>query len=211
MLQQSFRLKPDPGVSKSYSDSPDVSWLTVAKGNYGLDLTWQPPQKSTWQENFIRNVLTVGIGFVPGIGPFMQIMFSVTWTLVSQDSPEAAFAVFKDLCPGIDLTEKMMNELTKGASETRAFLPDGWKELNLTTQKQAVEVNTTPRPIEAMDAMLPMLLQKEVLDATGNSPDKETPGGSQDEGETLTDNPAGELLEAGEEVVGAIESAIPGL
>ncbi|KAL8753873.1 MAG: hypothetical protein Q9199_004738 [Rusavskia elegans] len=39
ILQQSTRLKPDPGLSKSYSDRPDVSWLTVAKGNYGLNLT----------------------------------------------------------------------------------------------------------------------------------------------------------------------------
>ncbi|KAI4282002.1 MAG: hypothetical protein L6R38_003259 [Xanthoria sp. 2 TBL-2021] len=137
-------------------------------------------------------------------------MFPVGWTLISQEDPEAAFTLLKDLCPGIDFTEKMLNELRNAASETRAFLPDGWKELNLTTQQHAVEAKTTPRPIEAMDAMLPMILQKEVFDATGNSPDKETPGGSQDEGETLVDNAAGELMEAGEEVIGAVESAIPG-
>ena len=209
-LQQAISLQPDPGVSKTYSDDPDISWLTVANGNYGLDLTWQPPQKSTWQENFIRNVLTVGIGFVPGVGPILQIMFSVGWTMVSEEDPEAAFELLKNLCPGIDLTEKMIDELRKAATETRDFLPDGWKELNLKTQQHAVQAVTTPKPIEAMDAMLPMMLQKEVLDATGNSPDKDTPGGSPDEGETLVDNPAGKLLDAGRNVIGTVESVIPG-
>ncbi|CAL8580586.1 hypothetical protein XPA_006308 [Xanthoria parietina] len=169
---------PDPGLSESYSDKPDISWLAVANGNYGLDLTWQPPQKSTWQENFIKNVLTIGTGYIPGVGPILQIMFPVGWTLISEEDPEAAFALLRNLCPSIDLTDKVIGELRKAAAaETREFLPDGWKELNLRTQQQAVEAVTTPRPIEPMDAMLPMMLQKEVLDATGNSPDKDTPGG----------------------------------
>ena len=138
-------------------------------------------------------------------------MFSVGWTLVSEEDPEAAFELLKNLCPGIDLTEKMIDELQKTATETRNFLPDGWKELNLKTQQQAVKAETTPKPIEAMDAMLPMILQKEVLDATGNGPDKATPAGSPDEGETLVDNPAGELMDAGRSVIGAVESVIPGI
>ncbi|CAO1603759.1 hypothetical protein XANCAGTX0491_007337 [Xanthoria calcicola] len=189
-LQASASLQPNPGVSKTYSDKPDISWLT---------------------ETFIRNVLTIGIGFVPGVGPILQIMFSVGWTLVSEEDPEAAFELLKNLCPGIDLTEKMIDELQKTATETRNFLPDGWKELNLKTQQQAVKAETTPKPIEAMDAMLPMILQKEVLDATGNGPDKATPAGSPDEGETLVDNPAGELMDAGRSVIGAVESVIPGI
>ena len=208
-LQQAISLQPDPGVSKSYSDGPDLSWLHVANGNYGLDLTWQPPQKSTWQENFIKNVFTVGIGFVPTVGPILQIMFAVGWTLVSQEDPEAAFTVLKDLAPGVDLTEKIFTELKKAANETRLFLPDGWKGLNLKTQQSVVEVPMAPRPIEAMDAMLRMLLQKEALVATGNNPDEETSAGSQDAGETLVDNAAGELIDAGKTIKGGIESALP--
>ncbi|KAL8913124.1 MAG: hypothetical protein Q9171_002018 [Xanthocarpia ochracea] len=210
-LQQAISLQPFQKVSKSYSDGPDLSWIHVANGNYGLDLTWQPPQKSTWQEKFIKNVLTIGIGFVPGVGPILQIMFSVGWTLVSQEDPEAAFTVLKDLCPGIDLTEKIISELKKAAGETRLFLPDGWKELNLKAHESVVEVPLATRPVEAMDVMLPMLLQKEALFATGNNPDDETPTGSQDAGETLVDNAAGELIDAGKTIKGGIESALPEL
>ncbi|KAL8778972.1 MAG: hypothetical protein Q9213_007157 [Squamulea squamosa] len=203
-LQQAISLQPYQPVLKTYSNGPDISWLTVANGNYGLDLTWQPAQKSSWQETYIRNVLTIGIGFVPVAGPFLQVAFSVGWTLVSQEDPEAAFALLKDLVPGILLTEKIKIELKKAASETRAFLPDGWQELNLTTQSKVAQTEVASKPIEAMDAMLPMLLQKEVLDATGNSQDKETPKVNEDEGQTLVNNPAGGLIDAGKKIVDAI-------
>lgn len=203
-LQESGSLIPDPGLSESYSDKPDISWLAVANGNYGLDLTWQPPQKSTWQENFIKNVLTIGTGYIPGVGPILQIMFPVGWTLISEEDPEAAFALLRNLCPSIDLTDKVIGELKAAAAETREFLPDGWKELNLRTQQQAVEAVTTPRPIEPMDAMLPMMLQKEVLDATGNSPDEDPPKKSRDAGEILVEVGLGDLIDEGERIIGYV-------
>ena len=209
-LQQAISFTAPKNVSKSFSDTGDKNWTDVAKGNFGLDLVWQPPQKSTWQENFIRNVLTIGIGFVPTAGPFLQIMFSVGWTLLSEENPQSAFETLKNLCPGIDLTEKVIEEIKKSAGETRKFLPDGWEELNLKLQEKTVDdAKTTPRPIEKMDAMLPMLLQKEVLDATGNSPDKEQPNGSDDPGTTITDNPALTIEEAGKKALDAVESVIP--
>ncbi|KAL8882954.1 MAG: hypothetical protein Q9198_000121 [Flavoplaca austrocitrina] len=201
-LQQAISLQPAQPVSKSYSDGPDLSWIHVANGNFGPDLVWQPPQKYTWTEQFIKNSLTVATGFIPGVGPIVQIMFSVGWTLISLEDPKAAWAVFKELAPGFDLQEKIITELMQAASETRAFLPDGWKELNLQTQQKPVETAMASKPLEAMDAMLPMILQKEVLDATGNSPDKEQPTGSQDESETLVENAAGDIVEAGDSAMG---------
>ena len=172
-------------VSKSFSDQDDISWLQVAKGNYGLDLIWQPPQKSTWQENFIRNVLTIGIGFIPGVGPLLQIAFSVGWTMVAEEDPKAGYELLKNLCPGLDLTDKMIRELHRSVTETRKYLPDGWEQLNLSVVKEPVDESArfAPRPIEEMDAMVPMLQQKEVLDATGNSPDNAMR--KEDEGDEL--------------------------
>ncbi|KAL9631524.1 MAG: hypothetical protein Q9204_004194 [Flavoplaca sp. TL-2023a] len=210
-LQQSISLQPAQPVTKSYSDGPDLSWIHVANGNFGLDLVWKPPQKYTWTEQFIKNSLTVATGFIPGVGPIVQIMFSVGWTLISQEDPKAAWAVFKELAPGLDLQEKIITELMKAASETREFLSDGWKELNLQTQQKPVETAMASKPLEAMDAMLPMILQKEVLDATRNSPDKEQPRGSEDEGETLVENAVGDIVEAGDSITDSVKSATPGL
>ncbi|KAL8883421.1 MAG: hypothetical protein Q9192_007175, partial [Flavoplaca navasiana] len=180
-LQQATSLKPFQPVSKSYSDRPDLSWIHVANGSFGLDLVWQPPQKYAWTDQFIRTA--------------------------SQSQP----ALYLELAPGFDLQEKIIIELKKAASETRAFLPDGWKQLNLQTQEKPVEAAMASKPVEAMDAMLPMILQKEVLDAPGNSPDKEQPQGSQDEGETLVENVVGDIVETGDSVMDSVKSAVPGL
>ena len=45
----------------------------------------------------------------------------------------------------------------------------------------------------------------------GNSPDKEQPRGSEDEGETLVENAVGDIVEAGDSVTDSVKSAIPGL
>jgi hypothetical protein len=188
-------------VTKSFEDRYDKSWLDVAKGNFGLDLTWRPAEKTTWMESFIRNTLTVAIGFVPGIGPLLQVAFTVGWTLLSEEDPGAAFAMLKELCPGLDLAEHVVQELTKASSETRKFLPDEWEKLKLTAQKGAFnEIKSTPKPIEDMDRMLPMLLQKEVLNATGNSPDNNEKKEDTEEGPTVTDNPESDspIMNAGE-------------
>ena len=161
-------------VTEEISDGLDMAWTKVASGNFGLDLTWRPPEKTTWSETFIRNTLTTANVFVPVAGPFLQIAFSVGWTLISEDDPQAAFTLLKNLCPGLDLYEHIIQELIRSAKETRQFLPEGWEALNLKTEKTAVdELQYPPRPIEDMDKGLPMLMQKEVLDATGNSPDVE--------------------------------------
>ena len=126
-------------VSKSFRDEDDISWLQIAKSNYGLDLMLQPPQRSTWQENFIRNVLTIGIDFIPGVGPLLQIAFSVGWTMLAEEDPEAEYDLLKNLCPELDLTDKMIRELHKSVIKTRTYLPDGWQQLNLNVAKEAVD------------------------------------------------------------------------
>ncbi|KAL9601208.1 MAG: hypothetical protein Q9219_002708 [cf. Caloplaca sp. 3 TL-2023] len=203
-LEQTTLPESDPGLEKTFSCSPDVSWLTVAKGNFGLDLTWKPPQKTTWEENFIKNCINFGLGWVPFAGPVLQIMFSVGWTFISTEDPEAAFSVLKDLSPGLDLQEKIVKEIIKSANETKLFLPDGWQQLGLKTSRMVSPIKSSFKPIEDMDAMLPMLLQKEVLMATGKDPEKGTSAEDEGEGETVLDQAAGGLMDAGESVTGVV-------
>ncbi|KAL8888462.1 MAG: hypothetical protein Q9215_004105 [Flavoplaca cf. flavocitrina] len=210
-FQQAISLQPAQPISKSYSDSPDLNWIHVTNGGFGLELVWQPTQKYTWTEQLIKNSFTVATGFIPGVGLTVQLMFSIRWTLISQENPQAAFAVLNELAPGVDLQKKIIIGLKIAASEAIASLTDGWKELNLQMQQKPVEAAMASKPVEAMNAMLPMILQKEVLDATGNSPDKEQPRGSEDEGETLVENVVGDIVEAGDSVTDLVKSAILGL
>ena len=158
-------------LSKSYVNAWDKAWLDVASGNYGLDLMWRPPEKTTWMENYIRNTLTIAVGNIPVVGPLVQVVFSVGWTLISEGDPKAAYELLKNLAPGVDITDRIIQEVMKSAADTRRFLPDGWEALKLTTENKAIdEVKGAPKPIEPMDHTLPMLMQKEILEATGNSP-----------------------------------------
>ena len=175
-------------VTKSYRDGPDKSWLTIANGNYGLDLTWKPAEKSTWIENYIRNTLTVAAGFIPVVGPIVQVLFSVGWEIISQENPQGAYDLLKNLCPGIDLTDKIISEMIQTGKETQALLPDGWDKMGLDFKKlEARSDNLKPRPIEEdMDKTLTMMLQGAILASSGTP--NEQPKQDETPGEVIKDN-----------------------
>ncbi|KAG8527324.1 uncharacterized protein KY384_007476 [Bacidia gigantensis] len=145
------------------SDEHDKSWVDVAKGNFGLDLTWLPAEKTLWAENFVKNTLNLAIGFIPVAGPFCQIMFTVAWTGIAEDGP-AAWKAYKDMCPGWDLTEHMIQELARTSNETRKFLPTGWQALKLSTNKDVVEnVEVKTKPVDRkMDKSLQFRQEEKV-------------------------------------------------
>lgn len=177
-------------LSTSYKDGADKPWTKIAGGNYGLDLMWKPCEKSTWAENYIRNTLTIAVGFIPVVGPIVQVFFSVGWELLSQDDPQGAYEVLKNLCPGIDLGDKLINELLRTAKETRLFLPDGWDKMGLEFKPKVHEDTLAPRPIEEdMDKKLPMLLQGEILADSGKP--NEQPKEDEDPGLVVQENPEG--------------------
>ena len=175
-------------VTKSYNDAPDKSWLTVANGNYGLDLTWKPAEKSSWIESFIRNTLTIAVGFIPVVGPIVQILFSVGWEIISQENPQGAYDLLKSLCPGIDLTDKLISEMIQSAKETQQLMPDGWDKMGLDFKNLEVRSdNLQPRPIEEdMDKTLTMLLQGAILASSGTP--NEEPKADEPPGEVIIDN-----------------------
>ena len=175
-------------VTKSYNDGPDKSWLTVANGNFGLDLTWKPAEKSTWMESFIRNTLTIAVGFIPTVGPIVQILFSVGWELISQENPQGAYDLIKTLCPGIDLTDKIISDMVQGAKETQQLMPDGWDKMGLDFKSlEARSDSLAPRPIEDdMDRTLTMMLQGAILAASGTPNDR--PKADEPPGEIIKDN-----------------------
>ncbi|KAM0347326.1 hypothetical protein ACHAPU_004845 [Fusarium lateritium] len=69
-------------VSDSYSDAYDFSWLTITRAHSGLNIEWGKGEKGSWFEDFFKNALSFGIGFIPGIGPLLAIAFSLTWTAI---------------------------------------------------------------------------------------------------------------------------------
>ena len=114
----------------------NISWLTVANANFGLDLQWRPAQRSSWLENFMKNVLTMALGMIPVVGPILAVAFPVAWALISD--PESAFEELKNLMPGIDFADRIIREhILKSVDETKQYLPSGWEQLALPAQPTA--------------------------------------------------------------------------
>ncbi|KAF4993973.1 hypothetical protein FGRMN_6104 [Fusarium graminum] len=69
-------------VAGSYNDRYDFDWATITRAHSGLNIEWGKGEKGSWFEDFFKNALTFGIGFIPGIGPLLAIAFSLTWTAI---------------------------------------------------------------------------------------------------------------------------------
>ncbi|KAA8564348.1 hypothetical protein EYC84_011292 [Monilinia fructicola] len=125
-------------VVTTYRKEYDVEWLTVAKANFGLDLQWKPAERSSWLNDFFRDVLTNLISMIPVAGPFLAILFPVAWTLVVD--PDSAWDVLRDLVPAVNLTDQM----------------DGIILLSLNNQKSVAMIrnkaNNVPGPTEKQEA-----------------------------------------------------------
>ncbi|KAE8353395.1 hypothetical protein BDV28DRAFT_164978 [Aspergillus coremiiformis] len=124
------RMVKSPKVERSYNDSTDFDWAKVASANFGLSIQWKPaPEKKDWLENFVKNSLTIAVGFIPGIGPLAAIAFPLVWTAIAD--PDSFIDTWRNLCPGVDLQLKLLEAIKDSAKQTREYLPDGWEKTAL--------------------------------------------------------------------------------
>ncbi|OGM47919.1 hypothetical protein ABOM_002695 [Aspergillus bombycis] len=119
-----------PKVERSFNDDTDFDWAQVARANFGLSIQWKPaPEKKDWLENFLKNSLTIAVGFIPGVGPIAAIAFPLIWTAIAD--PDSFVDTWRNLCPGVDLQLKLLEAIKDSAKETREYLPDGWDKTAL--------------------------------------------------------------------------------
>jgi len=104
----------------TFSEEYDFDWTTVARANFGLDLMWSTGQRGFWIENFLRNVLTIAVGFVPLVGPLLAIAFPLAWTAIV--NPDDFMTELRNLAPGVDLTLRVIEEIKSSAANTRSVI-----------------------------------------------------------------------------------------
>lgn len=81
----------------NYSADYDISWLTVARANFGLDLQWKPaPEQSNWFWEWFGRLATVVLGMIPVIGPFLAVGFPIAWAVITD--PDNVYTIFKETC-----------------------------------------------------------------------------------------------------------------
>ncbi|PYI35244.1 hypothetical protein BP00DRAFT_412198 [Aspergillus indologenus CBS 114.80] len=112
------------GTTPFVSDGTDLSWATVASANYGLSIQWKPPQPTTWLADFIKNSLTVAVGFVPLVGPVAAVCFPLAWTALAD--PGGFDGTLKALIPVADLAMKVAEDMQRSVEEQVMYLPQEW-------------------------------------------------------------------------------------
>lgn len=124
-------LVASPRIEQSYSDDADFDWAKVASANYGLAIQWKPAiKKQDWLENFLKNSLTIAVGFIPGIGPIAAIAFPLAWTAIAD--PDSFVDTLRNMCPGADLQLKVVELLSSigdsSSKNVQKYLPEGWEQ-----------------------------------------------------------------------------------
>ncbi|KAK6827251.1 hypothetical protein PG987_010592 [Apiospora arundinis] len=146
-------------LSASYEHGGDLEWTAIEKAHSGLDVMWKKAEKGSWVEDFTKNFLVFGIGFIPGIGPLLAITFSLTWTAVQGDADD----FFKELSlwlPAVKITEVFKTDLKKSVAATRTYVdPKHLKEKKTT---HPGSVGKDPKPDPAMT----LAEAKKIIDAS---------------------------------------------
>ncbi|KAL4962723.1 uncharacterized protein BDV14DRAFT_210367 [Aspergillus stella-maris] len=118
------KLTPTKGSPQEARDWTDISWTAIASANYGLAIQWKPPQQTTWFTDFIKNTLTIAVGFIPIVGPLAAVYFPLAWTAIADTG--AFEATLRELIPVADLAMKVAEEVKKGTEDQVLYLPKEW-------------------------------------------------------------------------------------
>lgn len=150
-------------LSKTYSSDWDISWLTVSRANFGLDLQWRPaPKQSNWFWQWFGRLATHLLGLIPVIGPFLAIGFPIAWALITD--PDNVYQIFRETFPLVDLTDHMVRRLRDSAMETRKYLPDGWDELTLPQARSSRRlIASRPKSLEEIGPSVAFMVAEEIL------------------------------------------------
>ena len=130
-------------------DSNDFNWTQVAKASMGLELQWKPfiREQQGWLADYFQNVITFGLGFIPGIGFILQIGFSLGWTALTDR--ENFYEVLKANIPAVLLTDGLIRTLNDDAGEVKLWLPKNWdglgKPFQLPSTQSEQGVDTTDK------------------------------------------------------------------
>lgn len=71
------------GNVQKFSDGADIDWTTIVNANFGLTVQWAPPNPSAWLVGFIKNSVTIALGFIPFIGPIAAVAFPLAFTAIT--------------------------------------------------------------------------------------------------------------------------------
>ncbi|KAJ5717093.1 hypothetical protein N7488_002739 [Penicillium malachiteum] len=114
------------GNVQTFSDSADISWTTIVNANFGLTVQWAPPSPSVWLMDFIKNSVTIALGFIPVIGPIAAVAFPLAFTAIAD--PANFHSTLRGVLPQTKLIEHIIYQVTKSTNDQKGYLSDSWRK-----------------------------------------------------------------------------------
>ena len=174
------KMVASPKVEQTFMDHADFDWAQIARANFGLSIQKPAPQKPDWLKNFLKNSMTVAVGFLPGVGSITAIAFPLAWVAIAD--PDSFVETLRNLLPGIDLELKIIEAIQDSTKESREYLPDGWED-NIKGSKflairppsavhaKAALTSDAPKSVEVDDLDTETLINNELKSLAGCSVD----------------------------------------
>ncbi|KAJ5727754.1 hypothetical protein N7493_005574 [Penicillium malachiteum] len=114
------------GNVQTFSNSADISWTTIVNANFGLTVQWAPPSPSAWLMDFIKNSVTIALGFIPVIGPIAAVAFPLAFTAIAD--PANFHSTLRGVLPQAELIEHIIYQITKSTNDQKGYLSDSWRK-----------------------------------------------------------------------------------
>jgi len=111
-------------LSKSYSHEFDFDWVNIVQIHSGINIQYGKATKGSWFEDFFKNALTFGIGFIPIVGPLLSVAFNLAWTAIS--SPDKFLRELSLWVPAVKITMALKEEIEKSSAELRKVVDERW-------------------------------------------------------------------------------------
>ena len=97
----------------------DIDLVSVMADNFGVDVTWTPYEYSSWVAEFITNVTTLGLGYIPIAGPLISVAFSLGLTAITDPDFFKADNV-------LGVTTNVLNAILASSLNMKANLAPGF-------------------------------------------------------------------------------------
>ncbi|PQE27332.1 hypothetical protein CJF32_00000301 [Rutstroemia sp. NJR-2017a WRK4] len=186
-------------VQKSYSDSYDFSYTRIMSAHSGMTIEFGQASKGNWLGDFLKNAITFGIGFIPGVGPLLSVAFSLGWTAIA--NPDDFMRELSLWAPQIALIDQslLIADLAKISKEIKLLVDVGKFNLSPKSGDLSADSEDKERSVPVVQATSYFEDALIALNETGTNPGKYEKGDPEDVGEVVASIPAGEDLEGGRE------------
>ncbi|EKJ71528.1 hypothetical protein FPSE_08269 [Fusarium pseudograminearum CS3096] len=96
-----------------------IDFADVLSATFGVEVGWRPYEPSNFLRNLIIDLVNLGLGFIPGVGPILSVAFGIAVQLLEDPKSFSHENI-------LDLNQAIMDNVTRSANKHRKYLAPGF-------------------------------------------------------------------------------------